>query len=98
MACSHGRVHTSSLFLSLYRCDRFSPPPFLPPHPLSVLDGALGHLKHLTSALRLDYCKFMSDYDQTVYYAAQQEESSIFDYTPQTLLVCDFSYRIKLPS
>ena len=44
-------------------------------------------LQNLTSAMKLDYYKFMSDYDQTAYYAARQLEAGLQDCTPQIMLV-----------
>lgn len=53
----------------------------------ATLGDAIRNLHHLTSTIRLDYFRFVSDYDQTLYYAAQQVEAGIKDYYPQTVLV-----------
>lgn len=45
------------------------------------------HLHNLTSAIKLDYFRFLSEYDQTFFYAAQQLEASLKDYMPQVVLV-----------
>ena len=44
-------------------------------------------LKHLTTAIRLDYYEFMNNVDETMFYAAQQAETALEDYQPVTLLV-----------
>lgn len=52
-----------------------------------TLGEAVRHLHNLTSAIRLDYFEFLSDYDQTFFYAAQQIEAGLKDYSPQIVLV-----------
>ena len=49
--------------------------------------GVVRKLKHLTTAIRLDYHDFMNTVEQTLFYAAQQAEASLHDYEPKTLLV-----------
>ena len=47
----------------------------------------INKLHSLTSGIKLDYYKFMDDYDQTFFYTAQQMEAGLPDYSPQTVLV-----------
>lgn len=49
--------------------------------------GIVRHLKHLTTAIRLDYHQFINDVEQTIFYAAQQVEAQLSDYHPPTVLV-----------
>lgn len=54
---------------------------------LLITGDAVRHLHNLTPAMRLDYYNFVNDYDQTFFYAAQQLEGGLKDYTPQIVLV-----------
>ena len=49
--------------------------------------GAVKKLKHLTTAIRLDYHEFINSVEQTLFYAAQQVEASLDNYYPPTVLV-----------
>ena len=51
--------------------------------------GVVRKLKHLTTAIRMDYHEFMNTVEETLFYAAQQAEASLHDYEPVTLIVSD---------
>ena len=51
--------------------------------------GVVRKLKHLTTAIRMDYHDFMNTVEETLFYAAQQAEASLHDYEPVTLIVSD---------